>query len=261
MFPVQTAKEHLGVKDVSRKSANLLRSSLIGSLMGVLKTNYNAGNKPCRMYEISDTFVPTSEKLPVERTKLALVCDSDIRQLRGVLSGLLKNIARGAELEIRSVELPWAEVGADIELNGRAIGCIGVVSEDVKDKFDLEDARICAAEIDFDMLIEMESDSVTFKSIPRYPAIDRDLSLLIDEPVTWKEITTAVESVSCDKLEDINYVGTYRGKGVDSGKKSLTLTLRYRDEDGTLTHEQVDEYDKAILASLESATGAVLRRV
>ncbi|MHC4753103.1 MAG: hypothetical protein ACYTFW_24970, partial [Planctomycetota bacterium] len=70
----------MAVRDESRKSANLLRRTLIGSLLGVLKTNLNAKNLPCRIFEIADTFLPTSGKggeLPIQKTKLSLVCDSD----------------------------------------------------------------------------------------------------------------------------------------------------------------------------------------
>ncbi len=273
-------KEHLAVKDVSRKSSNLLRSSLIGSLAGVARLNANAGNRPVRVFEIANTFVPapapatvlrqedagasrgggpTNDKLPEERTKLALVCDSDIRDLRGVIEGLVDCVAKETVTLFEAADVEWAQAGAQICVNGQKIGVAGVLSDEVRGKFDLEEAGICAAELDFDCLEQMQSDSVVFRPIPRFPAIERDLSLIVDEAVTWESITAAIERTGCEKLEQIRFVGIYRGKGIDRGKKSLTLTLRFRDEDGTLTHEQVDEFQRSIFESLTEATGAVLR--
>ncbi|MBN1795657.1 MAG: phenylalanine--tRNA ligase subunit beta [Sedimentisphaerales bacterium] len=258
-FSPDAGKGHLAVKDVTRKSANLLRSSLIGSLLGVIKINNNAGNKPCRVFEIADTFIPTGDELPDERTKLAAACDGDIRDLTGALEGLICDLARDAKVEFLPVEIGWAEAAAQIEVNGQQLGIAGVVSEQVRTEYGLEEITVSAAEMDFQKLAEAESQQNRFRQIPKYPAVERDLSLVIGEEVTWKEITSAIEKAGCEKLEDVTYVGIYRGQGVEAGQKSLTLTLRFRDEDGTLTHEQVDEYEKEILDNLKGRTGAVLR--
>jgi phenylalanyl-tRNA synthetase beta chain len=261
LFAKDGVKEHLAVKDVSRKSSNLLRSSLIGSLAGVVRLNADAGNRPVRVFEIANTFVPANDKLPEERTKLAIVCDSDMRDLRGVVEGLVDCIAKEAVTTFETDDVPWAQAGAQVCVNGQRIGVAGVLSDGVRGKLDLEEVNICAAELDFDCLEQMQSDSVTFKPIPRFPAIERDLSLVVDESVTWESITAAVERTGCEKLEQTRFVGIYRGEGIDAGKKSLTLTLRFRDEDGTLTHEQVDQLQQGIFESITEATGAVLRTV
>jgi phenylalanyl-tRNA synthetase beta chain len=261
IFAKETVKEHLVVRDVSRKSSNLLRSNLTGSLVGVVRLNVNAGNRPVRVFEIANTFVPSNDVLPEERTKLAIVCDSDIRDLRGVIEGLVKCVAKEAITTFEKTEVRWAQAGAKVCMNGEQIGLIGVLSDSIKARFDLEETDVCAAELDFDYLEQMYSDSVTFKPIPRFPAVERDLSLVVDEAVTWEKITAAIEKADCEKLEQMRFVGIYRGKGIEAGKKSLTLTLRFRDEDGTLTHEQVDEFQNSILEKIGEETGAVLRTV
>ena len=260
LFGTTDAEKHLSVKDVSRKNANRLRSSLLASLMGVLITNINAGNRPCRIFEIANTFVPAESELPVERTKLALVCDSDLREIVGVVKEIVEKITK-AKVKVTATEISWAQAAGDIFVDDKQIGTLGLLNENTLRQLGLDDEKICAAELDFNTLLDWDAEMITFKAIPRYPAISRDLSLLIDEQVTWEQISTAIDSVKCDILENTDYVGTYRGKGVDAGKKSLTLTLRFRDEDGTLTHEQVDEFDKAIFDSIANSTGAILRGV
>jgi phenylalanyl-tRNA synthetase beta chain len=262
LFTSGDAKGHLGVKDVSRKSANLLRQSLIGSLLGVLKTNVNAKNLPCRIFEIADTFVPTDKQassLPVEETKLALVCDSDLRDLRGVTEGLIRGIDGDAQVVFRPADLVWAQTGAEILANGEVLGAAGVVSQKGKEKFDFKELTPVAAELEFEQLLALQSGPVKVKPIPRFPAIERDLSIVVDEKICWADIVDAVNKKASDELEDIQFVDIYRGKGIPSGKKSVTLSLRFRDEDGTLTHETVDRFEADIVKSLTKSVSAELR--
>jgi phenylalanyl-tRNA synthetase beta chain len=263
LFTDEDTKKHLGVKDASRKTANLLRQNLIGSLLAVLKTNVNAGNLPCRIFEIADTYVPVSKKgkLPVEKTKLALVCDSDLRDLRGVIEGLVQSIDRNAELEFVPDDIIWAETCARILINGQVSGVAGIVGRAVTEKLDFTDLSPSAAELDFETLLALQGEGIKVKPIPRFPAIQRDLSIIVDEKVRWADIIEAVKQKTTPELENIQFVGIYRGEGISSGKKSVTLSLRFRDEDGTLTHETVDRFQADIVKNLNKSVGAELRTV
>jgi len=255
------APEHLSVTDVSRRGANLLRRTLIGSLLAVLKTNLNVKNSPCRIFEIADTFVPTGQKdaLPVERTKLALVSDGSLSDLRGVIEGLVKTVDRDAEVLFVPANLLWAQAGAQITVNGKTIGSAGIVSRAISEKFDFKDLAPVAAELDFESLLSLHKGIVKTKPIPRFPAIQRDLSIVVDENTRWTDIHDAVKRKAPAELEKIQFVGIYRGKGIPSGKKSVTLSLRFRDEDGTLTHDAVDRFQADILQSLADSINAELR--
>ena len=261
LFTETGLAEHLSVKDESRKSANLLRQNLIGSLLGVLRTNVNAKNRPCRVFEIADTFLPSDsgDELPDEETKLGLVCDSDFRDLSGVIEGLIKSIHRQAEIAFVPAELSWAETGAKIAVNGECIGSAGIVSRTVSERFDLKEVNPAAAQLSFEWLLAMPRGVVRVTPIPRFPAIERDLSIIVSEQTRWDQIIEAVKGKASAELEDVRFVGIYRGKGIPGGKKSLTLSLRFRDEDGTLTHEAVDALEKPIVEALTEAVGAELR--
>lgn len=262
LFSKDDVKQHLAVKDVSRKSANILRQTLIGSLLGVLKTNLNAGNTPCKIFEIADTFVPNHEQgdgLPIQKTKLALVCDSDFRDLRGVVEGLIRNIDREAQIDFTPAELIWAQTGAKIIVNSRTIGTAGIVSNTVKDKYDFKDILPCAVELEYEQLSALQSGAIEVKPLPRYPAIQRDLSIIVDDNIRWADIIEAVNNKATVELENVQFVGIYQGKGIPSGKKSVTFSLRYRDEDGTLTHQRVDGFESDIVESLTKSVGAALR--
>jgi len=264
LFSRTDVGKHLAVKDASRKSANILRQSLIGSLLGVLKTNLNAGNMPCRIYEIANTFIPDPEQdggLPIQKTKLALICESDFRDMRGVIEGLIRNINRDAQVVFAPEDIFWAQTGAEIVVNSRIIGTAGIVSKAIKEKFDFKDISPCAVELEYDQLSALQSGEIEVKPLPKYPAIQRDLSIVVDNNIRWSDIIEAVNHKATVELEDVQFVGIYQGKGIPEGKKSVTFSLRYRDEDGTLTHQRVDGFEADIVENLTKSVGASLRTV
>jgi phenylalanyl-tRNA synthetase beta chain len=255
------SKGHISVKDDSRKSANMLRQTLIGSLLNVLKSNYNAGNIPCRIFEIADTFEPSGQELPIEKTKISLVLDGDFRQLRGVIDGLISVVNSEVNVEIKPAGFKWAQAAGQIFVGGKQIGFAGVVSEQTAKKMDILQTVISVAELDLQDLLDLYMEAVAVKSLPRFPSIKRDLSLVVDEPVSWADITTAIAKKATDELEDVVFAGIYRGKPINPGKKSVTASLVFRDEEGTLKHETVDQFESSILDELKNSLGAELRSV
>jgi len=195
----------------------------------------------------------------IQKTKLSLVCDGDFRDLRGVIEGLVHGIDRDAQVVLSPADLIWAQQGAAIAVNSQTIGSAGIVSKAVAEKLGIDEVTVCAAEIEFEMLLSMAGAAAKVKPIPRFPAIQRDLSIIVDEQIRWADIIGAVESKACEELEDVEFVGIYRGKPIRSGKKCVTFSLRFRDEDGTLTHETVDHFQADIVTSLGEVTAAQLR--
>ena len=229
--------------------------------MTVLKTNVYAKNLPCRIFEIAATFVPqgTAGQLPVERTQLALVADGDFRQLRAAVEGTIQRIVPGAEVRFVPTSLAWAEAGAEIRVNGKTLGRAGMFSDKVNQTIDLKHLSPVGAEIDLDALLAMPRGDRRLRPIPRFPAIERDLSIVVREPVRWDQIVAPIQGQAPSELEEIRFVDVYRGKGIPEGKKSVTLSLRFRDQDGTLQHETVDGFEAAILKALSVAVQAELR--
>ena len=262
-FCEQTPEQHLSVADVSQKNLNLLRQNLIGSLISVMRSNYNVGNRPCRLFELANTFVPDVNhkpgQLPNEHTRIGLVMDDDFRVLRGVIEELVQSIALGSTLEFEPTSFKWTQPGAEILIDGEVLGFAGLLNPDTAAQFDLDKQVVTAAELDFDLLLEKGGAIPAAKPIPRFPAIVRDLSLIVDEPVAWTQITSVVQGKAPAELEQIDFGGLYRGKPIPNGKKSITVSLRFRDEQGTLRHETVDGFEGAILAGLTKTLGAELR--
>jgi len=258
------ADEYMSVKDESRKSANMLRQSLFSSLLTVLRTNYRAKNVDCRVYEIANTFEPAAKSkdgLPAEKTRLALVSDGSLQELRGVIEGLVKLFSPDSEVYFSRADFKWATAGAKVVVDGKVIGQAGIFNRQVCDKFDLKEAQPSGVEVELEALMELQDVERKLKPIPRFPSIERDLSIVVDEKICWADIEDVVKKNACKELEDVKYVGVYRGKVIEAGSKSVTLSLCFRDEDGTLRHEVVDEFEAKIVKSLGKKVGAQLRTV
>ncbi|MCK5113717.1 MAG: phenylalanine--tRNA ligase subunit beta, partial [Phycisphaerae bacterium] len=96
--------------------------------------------------------------------------------------------------------------------------------------------------------------------LPKFPPVNRDLSLLLDEDVTWGQLSDVVETIAQPLRISVDYVTTYRGKQTPKGKKSVTIALEYRSSKGTLTGQQVDEQIDEVLSALGKTFGAELRQ-
>jgi phenylalanyl-tRNA synthetase beta chain len=264
VFGSVAGDKHLAAVDVNQKSSRVLRSNLVGSLVVAMRSNYRAGNTPCCVYELADTYLPPGAggNLPVERTAVGLACDGDFRQWRAAAECVIEKVNSAAAVEFKPASIAWAQAGADVYMNGEKIGFAGQLKADIARRFDLDRAgQICVGQLDFDMLFEHVGQTVAVKPIPKFPAVQRDLSLILNEQVQWSQITEAIHAVRPDELEKIEFVALYRGKPIAAGQKSLTVSMCFRDDDGTLRHEQVDEFEKTIFASLKDRLGAQIRTV
>jgi phenylalanyl-tRNA synthetase beta chain len=256
-----TGQSHLVVQDESSRTANLLRSSLIGSLLEVLGRNYNSGSKNIKIYEIANVFKKLQGGSHTEHCSLAALCDGDFRILKGAIEGGIKAVDGAVKVFFNPADVFWAKSGAGITLNGQKIGSVGVVKDQILSEMGIKAGIVCAAEINFDQVASIEKGAVKMKPLAKFPAISRDLSLIIDEPVQWQRIKEIIQSKAPSELEEIKFEGIYRGKPIPAGKKSVTVSLRFRDEDGTLKHQTVDGWEKDIVSTLGSTIGAELRKV
>ena len=98
------------------------------------------------------------------------------------------------------------------------------------------------------------------RPLPKFPPAARDLSAVVDDDLPWATLEEAIRSVDEPMLESVSYVGTYRGKQVPKGKKSVTVSLVFRNPDRTFRSEEVDERVAKIVAALSEQLGATLRK-
>ena len=126
------------------------------------------------------------------------------------------------------------------------------------DQLDLRDV-VVVAEFLLPVLESTANLRPKFEDLPTHPTVSRDLNFVLDDAVTWEQLENIVLSAAGPNLQSLTFSGQYRGPQLGADKKSYLLTLHYRAADRTLTHEEVEAAQQAVIQSCESQVGAKLR--
>ncbi|MBL1215974.1 MAG: phenylalanine--tRNA ligase subunit beta [Planctomycetes bacterium] len=261
--------ELLSISDDQKRAQRVLRPSIVPSLLRCRKRNQDVGNRDVRLFEHAACYV-IREGEKIERTNLALIMDAPdpqagLREVRGVLDAVIRTVVGhgGPPLRIRPIALPWyAPEGAACLLVGddEVVGSAGLLSPAVQKQFDLQ-TQVVAAELCLEPYLSAAPDHGQLLSLSTFPAIQRDLSVVVDEPVAWSKIEEVVAQSELSLLESVEFAGLYRSpKQIGPGRKSVTLRLTFRDSQRTLRHEEVDPQIDTVVQRLAAETGAQLRQ-
>jgi phenylalanyl-tRNA synthetase beta chain len=145
-----------------------------------------------------------------------------------------------------------------IEWGDAVIGYVGLIDPAVGKTLDLR-GRPAGAELLLEPLLGGARHIPKLRPLPRFPAIERDLSLVVGEKVTFAALQELVWRCKPVHLESVQFVTTYRGKPLAAGMKSVTLKLIFRAEETTLTNSAVDAAVEGVVKSAKSEMGAALR--
>jgi phenylalanyl-tRNA synthetase beta chain len=268
----------LTVDDDRAAAEPILRPSLVPSLLRVAKHNHDLGTSNVRFFETASVF-DQCKGVHRERRLLGLLVDPpagsrsrDDASLGQAAFGVLRTtidrvvrIVGGSNVEIdESVHIPGFSSSGAIRMDGRVIGSLGVLDPGVAQRHG-HDRPLVAAEIELapDGVAEALSTwppESTAAALPAFPAIDRDLTILIDEPVSWAELERAIHAGTPELLESTEFVTVFRGGKLPANRKAITLRLRFRAADRTLRHEEVDPQMTNITARLIDAVGGEIRQ-
>lgn len=143
--------------------------------------------------------------------------------------------------------------------NGKVLVELGLVAKAITSRFDI-DQEVYYAEINWSMLTKkLQKNTVSFKEISKYPAVSRDLALLIDKNVEFAQIEQIARNSEKKLLKKVELFDVYEGDNLPEGKKSYAVNFVLQDETKTMNDKQTDAIMKKIVANLEKQLGAVLR--
>jgi len=245
-----------------RRPDAMLRPSLLPSLLACRKLNQDVGNQNPRLYEMACVWSSRGDQID-GRQSLALVIDArdsqqSQRVLRSAVEDLLGQLADSAEHDVSPTDRPGFAQAVSIRHRGNLIGHLGMIAPDAIQAFDLQ-TPIAAAELDVDALIAGFPPARTIRQLCRFPSIQRDLSLIVQDDVTWQSIEGLIKQARPDHLEQTLFIGTYRGKPIPNGQKSVSLRLEFRSPNGTLRHEEVDPQVRSLIGAFTKQLNAQLR--
>src|SRR5690554_2661641 len=185
---------------------------------------------------------------------------SSVFELKAHVENILKRLGVNEKsLVFEPIENDLLSAGMSIATRKSSIGSFGIVSRAVRKSFDI-DTDVFYAELNWDRLMrETEKQSVRFSEISKFPAVSRDLALLIDRQVPFSKIKQVALESEKKLLKEVTLFDVYEGKNLPEGKKSYAVNFVLQDEEKTLTDKQIDKVMKKIRQNLEKEVGAQLR--
>nr|MBC7245433.1 phenylalanine--tRNA ligase subunit beta [Chloroflexota bacterium] len=252
-----------------------MRRTLMNSLLETLRDNLRFTER-VTIFEIARVYLPQpGQELPDEPRRLGIALTGprhvtswavkrgeplDFYDLKGVVETLLHHLhITGYSFE--PTDHPAFQTGrvAKLVMNDCDIGVLGEVHPLVRENFDLPAQRVCLLEFDLEALLALAPSSYYYQPISRFPAVARDLALVVDEDVPAVQVRDAIVRAGGKLLQKVELFDVYRGAPVPPGKKSLAYTLTYQAMDRTLTDDEVDRVQLRIQRTLERELGAQLR--
>lgn len=265
----------IAIKNPLKKEESLLRTTLMPSLIENLRYNMDRGIKDIRFFEVSVVFEDRGEPLPLEelrlggifyREKVPSLWKEDIHGFfitKGALESLFEELKIKEYSFIPSSE-PFLHRGqaSDIYISGFHIGYTGVLSPDIVERLDLKKKRIEVVlfELNLDSLLTFMPDLIQYSPIPKFPYVERDIAIIIDEDIPASEIMEIIKAFPSELIEKVSVFDYYKGGNIPEGKKSLAFGIMYRSKEKTLTDEEVEKLHSSLVEHIIQKTGGELRK-
>jgi phenylalanyl-tRNA synthetase beta chain len=242
------------------RGADHLRTSLVPSLLAARRTNESVSNPVIELFEIAKIYLP-SDGLPEEWWMLALTSGRPLAEVRGVVEAIVAALVPKLELVAEAADMPLLDQQTAVRwsLDGRLLGYAGQLSAEGVKQSDLRGPCV-VAELKLAPLVERAELVPQYVPLPAFPAVSRDLNLVVNESVLWAQVAATVRGHGGPELEGVEYRDTYRdAERLGGGKKSLLFSISLRGVSGTLTSQQADAIRDRIVAACRQEHGAELR--
>ncbi|MCL6622964.1 MAG: phenylalanine--tRNA ligase subunit beta [Syntrophobacterales bacterium] len=251
----------------------VMRASLLPGLLEAAQRNLTRQADGVRLFEIALGFeAKPGEELPQERLLVAGVLGGareeeswhggggtvDFFDAKGVVENLLLGLGIG-EAEFTPEGLPgYLSYGARVRAGTSDLGVVGEPAPEILEALDLE-APVLVFELEVAALARAAQPFPLYTPLPRYPAVHRDLALVVDAALPAARVTAALYREGAPWLVEARLFDVYTGEQIPPGKRSLAFHLVYRDPRRTLTDEAVDRHHQKLVAALARELGAELR--
>ena len=254
---------------------NVLRPSLIPGLLDTLRHNLSRKNNEVAVFEIGRVF-RSENGVTREQRNVAIALTGlrqqgfwtgedrdatcDVFDLKGVLEEFLEQFGLRAVTYARRNEAvsPYIE-SAVVQLGGKlTLGEMGQLSPLLAKKYDLRD-RVLFAELNLDLLLARRNTGKSFKSLPAFPSVRRDVAMIVPESTTHESVLNAVRKLKPANLERTDLFDVFHGKNIPAGQKSMAYAFTYRHAERTLTDAEVNAAHEKIVEQFRNELQATIR--
>jgi phenylalanyl-tRNA synthetase beta chain len=253
---------------------NVLRPSLLPGLLDALRHNLNHKSNDIALFEMGRVFTRTNSHIGEERRIAVALTGNrspafwsgndrdakfDLYDLKGVLEQFFEHFGvRGVVFQRRS-ELSSLYIESATAHSGKQwMGELGQISPLLARKYDLRDP-VLMAEFNLELLLARRSTAKSFKALPAFPSIRRDVAMIVPENVTHESVLNAVKQTKPPHLEGVELFDVFRGANVPAGQKSVAYAFTYRNPERTLTDAEANASHDKVVEELKRNLGAIIR--
>ena len=276
LLPNDPRRKHLRILNPLTEDFSVLRTSLIPGLLETARYNLSRKNPNLKFFELKRVFLPQEgEKLPKEQkclAGLAIGVDRDphwtiaprlidFYDVRGCVEELAEVLQiKGVKFK-RAEDIPYLHPGkaSRIVVEEDVLGVLGEVHPQVMGHYDIH-GRAYLFEIDFEQMVKWAGEEKRFRPLPKFPAVYRDLSMVVDDTLEVEKMSEAIRSFQQPFIDEVNLFDVYTGVPIPEGKKGISYRIRYQAGDRTLTDEEVNRYHEKVIFQLMEIFQAELRR-
>lgn len=238
---------------------SIMRTSSVNGMLTSLSTNYNRRNKGVKLYELGNVYLPHAlplTELPDERMKftLGMYGAGDFFDMKGVVEEFFSQIGmKGLVNYDPSEKLAFLHPGrqAQIIYDGVNVGYVGEVHPQVQKNYSIGE-RTYLAVLDLQNILPFASFDRKYEGIAKFPAVNRDLSMVVPHDVTAAQIEAIFRQRGGKDLESLKLFDIYEGDQIEEGFKSMAYSLTFRSREKTLQEEDITKAMKKIMNGLES---------
>ena len=236
---------------------SIMRTSTLNGMLASLSTNYNRRNKDVRLYELGNIYLPKSlpvTELPDERTMftLGMYGKGDFFDMKGVCEEFFEKIGMKKKVTYDpNSGKPFLHPGrqANMIYEGKVVGYLGEVHPAVADNYSIGEKAYIAV-IDILDVLEFAGFNHKYTGIAKYPAVTRDLSLVVPHAVLAGQIEEIFDQRGGNILESYQLFDIYEGTQIEKGFKSMAYSLVFRAHDKTLGENEISAAMKKIMNGL-----------
>ncbi len=245
---------------------SVMRTVSINGILNSLSTNYNRRNESAGLFEVAKVYLPKSlplTELPDEVPTLTvgMYGKMDFYDLKGIVEHLMSVLGIGDKAEYEAeTGLSWMHPGrtASVTINGKKVGYLGELHPAVAKNYEIG-TKAYLTVLNMEELIDASNLVSVYQPLPKFPAITRDIAMLVKEDVTVKQIADEIRKNGGAYLESATLFDVYQGEQIEAGYKSVAYSISFRSADRTLADTDVAEAMQAILDGLAKELGAQLR--
>lgn len=257
---------------LSQELGVLRQTHLFGALE-VIEHNKNRKNADLKLYEWGKVYFKGQEHHREEKRLSVFVTGrlqdegwntakttTDLYFLKGLVDNILKKLGLTDRLALVSqTEDGVTAEGIAYSIKGKSVARLGIVKNACLKAFDISQP-VYYAELYWDQVISLFSGGIQYKELSKFPAVRRDLSLLLDRAIQYNEIEKTAFEAERNYLTAVNLFDVYEGDKIEAGKKSYALSFTLVNETETLTDKQIEKSMSRIMEQLEQKLGAVIRK-